>query len=180
MSIGIYRSSESSYTSFYSDKYIAAYNYANENGDFHLAIDSRTSTMLLCNYRAIESDDSAATDGFDKATLNFFTRFDEYLGYTFFNAHAVLDLNEVTGLDFKELRYIDTYFESRMTDGNERLHFTAYSGLEKVVHFSADFDRSTLKFKYNLIETRNINGEFSKENGDSLIKGLKYLFVYFL
>ncbi|MBQ0009045.1 MAG: hypothetical protein KBS97_02080, partial [Firmicutes bacterium] len=169
MSVGLYRSTEVSYKSFYSDKYLAAYNYAEENGDFHLAIDSRTSTMLLCNYMAIESDDPALTDGFDKATLNFFTKYEDYLGFAFFNSHAVIDLNEVTGLDFKDSRYIDAYFESRITDGNERLHFSAYSGLQKVVHFSADFDSSTFEFKYNLIETRNINGDFSKESGDSFV-----------
>ena len=172
MSIGMYRSTSTNYYNFYDDKYTTAYNYAKENGITHLAIDSKTSSMLLCDYDAVESVDPLKVDNFDKVTLNFFTKYDEYLGYTFFNAHTVIDLNEVTGLDFGTSRWVDAYYESRMTETSERLHFEAWNGLQRMAHFSVDFDYFKYKFTYNLIETRNINNEYSKENGESFVASI--------
>ena len=172
MSLGIYRASNTSYNQFYDEKYVTAYNYARDNGTPHLAIDSKTSSLLLCNYTAVESADPAKEGGFDKVTLNFFTNYDEYLGYTFFNAHVAIDLNEITGLDFGTSRYVDAYYESRMTETSERLHFEAWNGFERITHFSVDFDYVNFKFKYNLIETRNINGEYARENGESFIASI--------
>lgn len=167
MSLGLSRSAYADSSDFYNEKYVTAYNYAKNNGDFHLAIDSKTSSMLLCDYNAIRSDDPFEIEGFDKVTLNFFTNYDEYVGYTFFNAHTVINLKEVTGIDFGDLNLVSAYYESRMTEGSERLHFEAWNGLQKIVHFSVDFDYLNYSFHYNLIETRNINGEYAKENGES-------------
>ena len=164
--VGLARDANPDYSQFFDEKYNTALNYALEEGVEHMAIETNTSAMLLCSYNSIQSKDTSGVDEFDRVSLNFFTRYDEYRGYTFFNGHAVIDVKKMTGLDFGE---VDVLYESRMTDMKERLHFTVYSGFEKVVHFSADFDYSTYKFTYNLIEIANVNGEMVRESSDSFI-----------
>ena len=152
---------------FYSEKYVALNDYVKENGTKHSFLESKTSEMLLCNYQTIDYEPTDNLSGFTYESINFFTEFEEYIGYAFFGATAEVNLSYLSGLDIGNGKL---YFESRMTDTCERLHFYAYTGLNltPTAHFSVDYDYIECKFNYNLVEMMDANGKLTKSYEDSI------------
>ncbi len=160
----------------FSTNYYNAAKYVEENGTKRLPIDSKTSEMLATSFKTISYDVPESSDGvFFYESLNFLvgtfdgTLYDEYLGYAFFNCAGEIDLKDATGLDLGNA-YI--WYESRMTETGERLHFYAYDQdslfKSQIAHFSVDFNYKTLKFTYNLMQLRGMSGFLEKVETDSI------------
>lgn len=168
LSVGLTRYATISEKDCFSEKYNAASKYAEENGTYHLAIQAQTSKMLLCNYYGIENEHPIDEFGYVFESLNFMPKYDEYLGYAFFYAKAEVDLTYLTGINIGPGTI---YFESRMNDTTERLHFHVYTLEDLVtptVHFSADYNYANYKFTYNLIEVKDFTGKLVKDDNDSI------------
>lgn len=166
-SIGVVRYDYLTERDFFSEQYNAAYDYTKDNGTKHLAITAKTSEMLLSDYWGVDYNDPTNEDGFYFESLNFFPKYEEYLGYAFFMAQAKYDLTAMTGVNIGNAT---VYYESRMTDLTERIHFHVYTEGDLLVptaHFSVDYSKDTGKFKYNLVEVRGANGGNIKVNEDS-------------
>ena len=160
--------------------FTSAYNntakYVEENGTKHLAIDSKTSELLATSFKSVSYDVPKTADNvFFYESINFLvgtfdgTLYDEYLGYAFFNCGGEINLKDATGLDIGNA-YI--WYESRMTETGERLHFYAYDQdslfKSQIAHFSVDFNNKTLKFTYNLVQMRGMSGYLEKVEGESI------------
>ena len=175
--VGITRYASIDAPDYYSEKYIAAEKYAKYNGVKHYIPESKTSEMLLCNYRGIDYEDPTGIDGFTYESLNFFPNYNDYLGYAFFLGKANVDLTEITGIN---LGPGAIYFESRMTDVSERLHFYAYTYEDTIVpsaHFSVDYDYYNETFHYNLMEVKDPNGKLVKTTDNSInVAVFKFVF----
>ena len=160
----------------FSNNYYNVAKYVEENGTQRLPIDAKTSEMLATSFKTVSYDVPESVDRvFFYESINFLvdtfdgTLYDEYLGYAFFNCGGEINLKDATGL---ELGNAYIWYESRMTESGERLHFYAYDQdsffKSQIAHFSVDFNYKTLKFSYNLMQLRGMSGYLEKVESDSI------------
>lgn len=171
-SIGITRYANLTEKDCFSEKYNAVADYAKENGKHHLGVQAQTTKMLLCDYYGIEEEHAVDTEGYFFESLNFMPQYDEYLGYAFFYTKAEVDLTYLAGIDIGPGA---VYFESRMNDTSERLHFHVYTFGDLVTptaHFSVDYNYLNFKFTYNLVEVKDVTGKLNRDDNNSFIASI--------
>lgn len=174
--IGLVRYESHTPKNLFSERYIQASEYVNETGIDHLSIKSNTGSMLVCNYKSIESNEEPDENGFYFESINFFPKYDDYLGYTFFTAYQNINLNALLGLDIENAIFS---YESRYSQSYERIHFYVYTydpgfpALQYLVaHLSIDKHYDSNQFKYVLCEIKDAMGNLVVDSVDSFYGSL--------